>query len=142
MTTREAVVAEALTWEGTPYAHRARIKGIGVDCANLPAAVYEAVGLVPNINPEYSVQWYLHRDEEKFLEWVTPFSREIQPGMVKPGDLMVFKWGRTYSHSAIVIDYPEVIHAAAKGASVIRGHVDRDDVFINRAFKCFTLWDD
>ena len=31
---RERVVAEALSWLGTPYAHRQRLKGVGVDCAS------------------------------------------------------------------------------------------------------------
>ena len=35
---RAAVVAEAMTWIGTPWAHMAHLKGVGVDCANLPIA--------------------------------------------------------------------------------------------------------
>ena len=36
---RAAVVAEAIAWLGTPYHHRARIKGVGVDCAQLALGV-------------------------------------------------------------------------------------------------------
>jgi cell wall-associated NlpC family hydrolase len=61
--TRQDVVREALGWEGTPYHHRARLRGVGVDCAMLPAMVYEAVGLIPRVEPDYSPQWMLHRDE-------------------------------------------------------------------------------
>jgi hypothetical protein len=46
---RAAVVKEALTWLGTPYHHHARVKGVGVDCARLLCAVYEASACVPHI---------------------------------------------------------------------------------------------
>lgn len=139
--TRDEVVAEALTWELTPYHHNARLKGIGVDCAQLPAAVYESVGLIDHLNPEYSPQWMLHRDEEKFLGFILPRSREITREQVGPGDLIVWKFGRTFSHSAIVIDYPEIIHAVNLNG-VIRGNADRDGELQERAVKYFTLWKD
>lgn len=44
---RQAVVAEAKTWIGTGFHHEARIKGAGVDCAQLLIAVFSACGFVP-----------------------------------------------------------------------------------------------
>ena len=140
--TREQVVREALGWEGTPYHHRGRLHGVGVDCAMLPAAVYEAVGLIPRVEPDYSPQWMLHRDEEQFLGWVTRFAREIPRGAVKPGDLAIWKYGRCYSHAAIVIDLPEVLHAVIRGGGVVRGNADRDEELRSRPVKFFTLFED
>lgn len=140
MTSRLDVVREALTWELTPYHHRARIKGVGVDCANLPAAVYEAVGLIPNVDPEYSRQWMFHKDEEQFLSYITPYAQEIERDQVGPGDLIVWKFGRVYSHSAIVLNYPEIIHALARTKLVVRGNADKDPEFIDRPVRYFTLW--
>lgn len=140
MTTREAVVREALTWEGTPYHHGARQKGVGVDCAMLPAAVYEACELAPRLDPEYSPQWYLHRDEELYLQYILPHAVEITFEELGPGDLIVWKFGRTYSHSAIVLDYPEVLHAVRHSRSVIRGNADRDFELVDRPRRFFTLW--
>jgi hypothetical protein len=37
---KRAQVQEALTWLGIPYHHHARVKGVGVDCAQLLCAVY------------------------------------------------------------------------------------------------------
>jgi len=122
--TRQDVVREALRWEGTPYHHRARLRGVGVDCAMLPAAVYEAAGLIPRVEPDYSPQWMLRRDEEQFLGWVTRFAREIVRETVGPGDLAIWKYGRCYSHSAIVIDMPDVLHAVIRGGGVLRGNAD------------------
>lgn len=140
--TREDVVREALRWEGTPYHHRARLRGIGVDCAMLPAAVYEAVRLIPRVEPDYSPQWMLHRDEEQFLGWVTRFAREIPRRAVGPGDLAIWKYGRCYSHAAIVIDLPEVLHAVIRGGGVVRGNADRDEELRSRPVKFFTLFED
>jgi cell wall-associated NlpC family hydrolase len=136
---RAAIVAEALTWEGTPYHERARLKGIGVDCAMYPAAVYEAVGLAPHLEPDYSPQWMLHRDEEKFLDWVTPHAREIAREALGPGDFAIWKFGRVFSHGGIVIDPPVVIHAVVR-AGVIRGDMDRDIDLASRPVRFFTLF--
>ena len=137
---RAAIVTEALSWERTPYHSNARLKGIGVDCAQFPAAVFEAVGLVPHLAPEYSPQWMLHRDEEQFLGWVRDYAVEIEHEQVGPGDFAIWKFGRCYSHGAIVIDLPEVIHAVIIGGGVIRANIDRDEELRSRPVKFFTLF--
>ena len=141
---RALVVAEALTWERTPYHHRARIKGVGVDCAQLPAAVYEAVGLIPHVEPEYDPQWMLHRDEEIYLGWARKYGREISRDQVGPGDFVIWKYGRCFSHGAIMLtlDPPEVMHAVIVGGGVCRGNIDRDEELASRPVKFFTLFED
>lgn len=141
-TMRSAIVAEALEFLGTPYHHNARIKGVGVDCAMLPCEVYASVGLIPHLEPEYSPQWMMHRDEEKYLEWVLPYVREIDRADLLPGDLVMWKFGRTYSHSAIVIDPPTVIHAMNRDGAVILSDIDRDADLLARPSRYFTLFQD
>ncbi len=138
--TRAAIIAEALSWERTPYHSRARIKGVGVDCAQYPAAVYEAVGLIPHIAPDYTPQWMLPRDEERYLGWVRRFAREIGRDALGPGDFAIWKYGRCYSHGAIVLDAPQVIHAVIAGGGVCRGDMDRDSELASRPVKFFTLF--
>lgn len=140
--TREEVVREALTWEGTPYHHHARIKGVGVDCAQLPAAVYEAVGLIPHLNPEYSEQWMMSRDEELYLSYVFPHAVEIERSQVGPGDFAIWKYGRTYSHGAIVIDGPWVIHAVVRARAVVRANMDEEEELKRRPARFFTVFKD
>jgi cell wall-associated NlpC family hydrolase len=137
---RAAIVAEALSWEGTPYAARARIKGLGVDCAMLPAVVYHAVGLIPELVPDYTQDWMMHRDEELFLSYITPYAREITAAQAAPGDLVIWRFGRTYSHSAIVIDLPVVLHAVIRGGAVVRGDITRDSDLIDRPRRFFSLF--
>ena len=137
---RQAIADEARSWSRTPYHHAARIKGAGVDCAQLPAAIYEAVGLIPHLEPEYSPQWMMHRDEEQYLAWIRPYAREITRDQLAMGDLVVFKYGRTYSHSAIVLDLPNVIHAMNRDGRVIISDLDRDAAFIDRPALYFSLF--
>ena len=107
---RAAVVAEAMTWLGTPYHHHARIKGTGVDCAQLLIAVYAECELVPAVDPgKYPVEWHLHQNEEKFAEWLERVgAREVQTPA--PGDIALFRYGRTYSHGGIVVG-EQILHA-------------------------------
>jgi cell wall-associated NlpC family hydrolase len=138
--TRAAIVAEALSWEGTGYHDRARVKGVGVDCAQLPIAVFSSLGLIPEIDPDYSPQWYIHRDEELFLSFVTPYAREIGRDEAGPGDFAIWKYGRTYSHGAIIIDPPVIIHATLIAECVTRGDMDREEALLRRPVKFFTLF--
>lgn len=140
--TREEVVREALTWEGTPYHHHARIKGVGVDCAQLPAAVYEAVGIIPHLDPEYSEQWMMSRDEELYLSYVFPHAREIDRAEAKAGDFGIWKFGRTFSHGAIVIDPPTVLHAVIRGRAVVRANMDEEEELKCRPARFFTVFED
>jgi NlpC/P60 family putative phage cell wall peptidase len=136
---REAVIAEALSWLRTPYHHRGSIKGVGVDCAQFPLAVYAACGLVERFDPgDYPPDWHLHRSDERYLNVVRARAREIEIAEVLPGDFVVFRVGRCFAHGAIVIDWPRIIHAVV-GQSVMldsgtNGRLGQS------AVKAFTLW--
>lgn len=115
---RSAIVAEAQSWLGTPYHHRARVKGAGVDCAMILIEVYATVGLVDTFDPgEYPPDWMMHREEERYLGLVEKFGEQVETP--KPGDIAVWKFGRTFSHGAIVIDWPQIIHAHRKTGGVV-----------------------
>ncbi len=111
---RLAIIAEAKTWLGTPWHHQAALKGVGVDCGQLLIEVFAACLPKKNIRlaaseQHYSRQWMLHRNEERYLQVVERYAQRVDTP--KTGDIAVFKVGRTYSHGAIVIDYPLIIHA-------------------------------
>lgn len=109
---RYAVVREALTWLQTPYHHQGFVKGAGVDCGFLLIKVFHHCGLIPWIDPRpYSRDWHLHRSDEKYLGWVKLYTTPVIGRQPKPGDLILYKFGRCISHGAIVIDYPMVIHS-------------------------------
>lgn len=107
---RQQVVAEALSWLGTPYHHRGAIKGVGVDCAQILVEVYSSVGLIERIDVgNYPKDWHLHRDEERYINWMKQHARKVDKPQA--GDIALFKFGRTTSHSAIVIDDHTLLHA-------------------------------
>lgn len=107
---RDLVVAEARTWVGTPYHTMADVKGAGVDCAMIIVKIYVGLGLAPPFDPRpYPAQWFLHRDEERYLGWMEKYARRTEtPG---PGDLAMYRFGRTASHGAIIVDDEMMIHA-------------------------------
>lgn len=109
---RARVIAEAKTWLGTPFRHQQDKKGAGVDCAMLLVRVYAHVGVIPkDFDPRpYSEQWFLHRDEERFLGFVRQLGAEVERPPL-PGDVLVYRFGRCFAHGAIVIDEGHVLHA-------------------------------
>lgn len=137
--TRQQVVTEALTWIGTPYHPRGRIKGVGVDCAQLPAAVYEATGMIPHVEPEYPPDWHLHRDEDLYVQWVLRFAHEITEAEAGPGDLVLWLWGRAYSHGGILVDGHNVVHAYI-GTRVSLDDINQHEELKVRARRFFSMW--
>lgn len=117
---RAAIVAEARSWLRTPYHHAARVKGAGVDCAQILVEVYSAAGVIERFDPGfYPSDWMLHRDEERYLETVRRFAHPVATPL--PGDVAVYRFGRCVSHGAIVIEWPIIIHAYAKERNVCLG---------------------
>ena len=152
---RAEIIHKAKEWLRTPYHHQARVKGVGTDCAMFPLAVYQECGVVPLDfqPPEYSVQWHLHRSEEKYLEALAPVMREIKPAETmtrlhafecncpQPADFVIFKFGRAFSHGAIVIEWPLIIHSYIPHG-VMLSDAERDGELIGREKKFFeVIWD-
>ena len=110
---RDKVVEVAMGWLRTPYIHMGRVKGAGADCLTLLAEVFHEAGLIPKIEIEfYPKDWMHHRDAERYLEGLLNYAHEIE-GPPQPGDIALWKFGRCFSHGAIVVNWPTIIHAAA-----------------------------
>lgn len=118
---RERVIAEALTWIGTPYHHMASVKGSGASCSTYIATVFNAaLGLNLHV-VEHAEQWYLSSEEQKYLnELRAQGFVEVEQAEAKKADLVISKTVYTvYCHGAILLDWP-------KPAPII--HVSRDGV--------------
>lgn len=133
---RAEAVAEALSWEGTPFHDCACLKGVGVDCVHLAKAVYVAAGLVVDfaIAP-YKPQWGLHQDEPRMLDGIARYARRVDLGL--PGDLEMYTFGRHAAHCAIVIDGRAMVHAYKPVGFVTRG--DRAE-FASRLHSTWSLF--
>lgn len=134
---RQAVLEAAVGWLGTPYHHRAMVKGAGVDCALLLAAVYRGVTGEVQI-PQYPPDWHLHRDEEKYLGVLLEHCRPVETP--SPADIALFRFGRAYSHGAIVIAWPRLIHSYLGVGVEIVSDATRDGRLMNRPVKFFSPW--
>ncbi len=108
---RKRFVKAALSFRDTPYHHAARIKGVGIDCATMLVMAGHEAGLVSDISlPDYSPQWMLHRSEELYLQILSRYCCEIAPP-AQPGDIAIWRVGRTFSHAAVVVEWPQIVHA-------------------------------
>jgi cell wall-associated NlpC family hydrolase len=135
---RKLVVAEALTWVGTPYGHHQAAKGLAADCALFPVRVYQSLGLLGTIDiPEYSEQWFLHFSEERYVDKILSIGA-IETDSLEPGNFTVWKIGRAYSHGAIIVDWPTVVHSL-KPDGVMTANALTDGQLRHRPYKVFTL---
>lgn len=138
MTTREAVVAEARAWLGTPFHHHGQVKGAGVDCAQILIAVYRDAGLIPDIDVgHYPADWHLHRADERYLGWVRQYAQPTERPL--PGDVALFRFGRCISHAGIVVEWPLVIHAYF-GLGVVYADAERDVELAGRLAGFWTVF--
>ena len=124
---RAAVVAAAREWIGTPYHHMADIKGVGCDCAMLLVRVYCDLGIVAPFDPRpYVRDWHLHRSEERYLEFLLERATPTrEPG---PADIILFPFGRCYSHGGIVTrtDPLTIVHAFHPAGLVLEEEIARN----------------
>jgi len=147
---RAAFIAEAKTWLGTPFRDQSDVKGGGVDCAMLLVRAAADTGLIsiPSDDPRwprpYSPQWHLHRTEEKFLSIVSKLGAEVQR-VPRPGDVIVYRVARCFSHGGIIIEGNHVLHAYYKTQDVTISPLHETELAFlpngkPRPFKLFDLW--
>lgn len=136
---RTQIVNEAKAWVGTPYHHRARVKGAGVDCAQLLIGVYSACGLIPAAFDvaDYPMDWHLHKDEERYLNHVIAHAHPVDEPL--PGDVVLFQFGRTVSHGAIVSEWPFIIHAYRADGYCCVSDVSKSDELTHRMVGIYRL---
>ena len=137
---RTAVVQEGLSWLKTPYHHRAREKGAGVDCGMILLAIYEAAGVLPHIAPEaYPQDWHLYRSEERYLGYAQEHLHQIE-GPPLPGDIALFRFGRCVSHGALVIQWPMILHAYRPAGEVVLDDAEANQDLCERLVGFWSPW--
>jgi len=107
---RQRAVSIARSFIGTPYHSGGRKKGIGVDCLTLLAEVYAEAGLIEPVKlPHYAPDFFKHKGTELYLNGLLKYTAEVDKA--EPGDIALWKYGRCFSHGAIVVEWPHIIHA-------------------------------
>lgn len=117
---RLSIVDASVSWFGTKWQHNQCVKWAGVDCGRFIHAVYLEAGLVaPEDFGSYSADWMMHNKEERYLGWVEKYLDRVDAPL--PGDVAVWRYGKCFSHGAIVIDWPRVIHSYRRERGVVWG---------------------
>jgi cell wall-associated NlpC family hydrolase len=158
---RKAICDEARSWIGTRYhdyagvkAGRATGKG-GVDCAFFPLRVYQATGF---IDKAYKPEWYspqqwlnspsqtdkyhLRVVDETMLKIVQQMTRrELDPGEEPgPGDLMLCQVVNSWTHGAIVIEWPGLVLHPLKKIGVCGSHALEQGFWARTPKRFFTMF--
>jgi NlpC/P60 family putative phage cell wall peptidase len=111
---REAIIAEARSWIGTPYQHQASLKGVGCDCLGLVRGVWRAIyGREPEAPPPYTRDWAEARGRETLAEAATRHMWPVALGERAPGDLLLFALNdkAPAKHCAILVARDRMVHA-------------------------------
>jgi NlpC/P60 family putative phage cell wall peptidase len=115
---REAVVAIARGWIGTPYHHQASRRGIGADCLGLVRGVWrELYGMEAEAAPAYSRDWAEASGEETLLAAAARHLIPLVGAAPRAGDVVVFRLrpGFVAKHAAIMTTPGSFIHAMEGG---------------------------
>lgn len=114
-----------------------RARGAGVDCVMLLCEVYEAAGVLPHVVPAYyPIDIMMHRSIEPVLPYMERYGVEVdQPAA---GDAVVYKFGRSYSHAAILVAPGRVIHSLRYVGQVLETGIEEGGL-ANRAPRFFTM---
>lgn len=135
---RDRVIGEAKSWVGTPYRQQGAQKGVAVDCSMLLVRCFVDAGILEEFDPRpYPPDWYLHKSEERYLHWMDTVG--VETDNPKPGDIILFKFGRCFSHSGIISRPGYIIHAFAKLRVCVETEL-KFGIFHDRPIKYYTIW--
>lgn len=112
------IVAEARLWLGTPYRHRAALRGVGCDCLGLLRGVFGVAGELPL----YSARW---RDDDGRAELANIARRYLVPAEgPAAGQVALFRLGGTPwpRHCGILVATDRFIHAQ-EGFGVVEANL-------------------
>lgn len=139
---RQVIISEARKWIGTSFHHEARVLGAGVDCGQLLIAVYGAHGYMPLDYKlkHYSPDFAIHRDEEWYLSIVETFAKRVEvPG---PADIVLYKFGRLFSHGGIVTEWPNIVHAWIGARQVLEVDAERLAALVTKERRFYSPFKD
>jgi cell wall-associated NlpC family hydrolase len=112
---REQIVLVARSWVGTPYFPRQQKKNVGCDCGSFLAAVFSEAGLISPVelgDYDWTEAWARDGGDEYYNSMLERFAHLIEERVLAAGDVVQYRVGRGWSHSAIIARWPgDVIHA-------------------------------
>jgi cell wall-associated NlpC family hydrolase len=124
--TRQQIIDEARSWEGTPWRHQGRLKGIACDCVGFIIKVPVALGLYP---ANFDVPPYPRTPDPKMmLDLLNAYMDRVEPAdLRRQGDVLWLAPNHLPQHVAIYITdrgYPTMIHAIDEHRGVAEHRLD------------------
>lgn len=139
---RTAIASEAKTWPPTPYHPNGNLKGVGVNCAQFLFGVAMNAGVLPpGAQPprKFTAQLAAKTKEERLVAYIEAYGgKEIAESAVKTGDIVFYRVAGEHGHTAIVLDWPNVVHAMPINGCQM-GLVNEGQLGA-KARRYFTLW--
>ncbi len=103
---------EARAWIGTPFVHRASVRGAGADCLGLVRGVWRAVrGDEPEIVPVYAPLWAEESGAALLLEGLGRHLTRVDDAAA--GDVLVFRMrtNGVAKHAGVMSAPDAMVHA-------------------------------
>lgn len=116
---RNAVMAEAVRWCGTPYRHQGSTLGIGCDCLGLVRGMWRSLYKAePPSPPAYARDWLSPSPDDLLTAAAETHFRRSERAI--PGDLLLFAWqpGSVCSHVGILMPENRFVHAYERAGVV------------------------
>ena len=137
MITRNQVLAEALSWEGTKWQHQASLKGVACDCAGLIRGVYANLTGIQTPKYDYPATWHLFQQEPRVYNECKQYFTEIPVATAQPGDILIFRFRPAFvaHHLAFLLPNNRIIHADMEAGKVIIS--DYNDLWKSRTTNAF-----
>lgn len=133
---RAEIVRIAREWAGTPFLPQECRKGRGCDCASfLVGVLVEAGAMRPPSLGDYDYLAPIMVGGLRYVEEMNRVADEIHESLAQPGDLVLYHLGRSWSHAAIIIDWPRRVMHADGRLGVVSAH-GTEGRFARRA-RCF-----
>lgn len=126
--TREAIVAQARSWIGTPFHHQGRVKGVGVDCIGLLVGIAAELALTDDKGiplADYDKPNYSPLPDGKNLKSAVSLHLLELPsiGEALLGDVYLFRFQHDPQHVGILSELPDgapsIIHCYSNTGKVV-----------------------
>lgn len=129
MDKREAIVAAALSYEGTRWRHQGRMPGVGLDCAGVIICAHRDAGLLMIDNENYARLPH-PAEMRRYLDANT---RPV--AHAEPGDIVWLQFGGDPQHLALVVGENRIVHGYMRARRVV---VQRFDAALRaRLVQCY-----
>jgi cell wall-associated NlpC family hydrolase len=100
MTTRNEFILAAREWVGTPFLHRGRVLGRGVDCIGVPVMAGTTLGMIEA--DSIPVSYSKDPDGIEMMQWLRTHMKQIHDKSdLKPADILVFRFARYPQHVGV-----------------------------------------